>query len=245
VTGNKQWINNDRKKMTISSICSWMVPNSFGPGETLPISVKLEQQQNSQTGYDSSISLYPGQERGVEGDGPGASISWREGAAIRTAAGQARAPLGSKDRFYLHLTCKIGPDRHDTYFFYVFNPGPPKPVVVPPTPGPSTTGTTGHAIGRPAPDEHGHSGASWSGSWNSNFGSIQMRQQGSQVQGDYPYKSGRLSGTLQGNTLRGQWTQENATGHFVFQLSADGQSFRGSWGRGAADNDGGPWEGTR
>ena len=54
-----------------------------------------------------------------------------------------------------------------------------------------------------------------------------------------------LGGTVQGDTLRGQWTQENAAGHFAFRLSADGRSFRGSWGRGAADSDGGPWEGTR
>ena len=48
------------------------------------------------------------------------------------------------------------------------------------------------------------------------------------VTGDYPYKSGSLSGTIgSGNAIQGQWWQSDGRGSFVFYLNASG--FSGKW----------------
>ena len=228
----KQWVDADRRRMTISATCSWQgIPGGMAPGTDFPVSVKIEQLQNSQTGYDTWVKLYPGEEGGNEGDGPSANASWREGAVSRSERGTFRAPRGSKQRYYIRAQCKVAGDYHETWYYYRFDQG----LAAPATGQPSSPSPAPAAVALP----------SWTGVWTSNFGAMRLSQQAGRVTGSYDYKGGRIDGELSGNTLRGRWMQDNASGHFVFHLSADGSRFDGSWGRGAADSDGGPWRGTR
>jgi hypothetical protein len=88
------------------------------------------------------------------------------------------------------------------------------------------------------------SSGAWAGTWDTAFGTMVLQQQGSGITGTYDYKDGRIEGMVQGAELRGYWVQANAQGRFVFNLSADGQSFSGTWGYGESTTDGG-WTGTR
>lgn len=48
------------------------------------------------------------------------------------------------------------------------------------------------------------------------------------VTGDYPHKSGSISGTLSENgVIKGQWRQSDGRGKFVFYLNNNG--FSGKW----------------
>jgi hypothetical protein len=107
------------------------------------------------------------------------------------------------------------------------------------------------ASSEPAP------GAVWEGLWQTNFGPIgfaMVEGEPSLIAGAYEYAmdgrtiSGTLLGTVQGNTLDVTWEDEPGglgSGHARFTLSADGQSFTGTWGRGDSYTDGGEWSGSR
>ncbi|MBL8311397.1 MAG: hypothetical protein JNL19_13310 [Burkholderiales bacterium] len=234
VAALKQWVDNDRRRQTIAATCSWQgIPGGIAPGASFAVSVKIDQSQNTQTGYDTWVKLYPGEEGGNEGDGPSASASWREGAVAHTDKATLRAPRGGSQRYYIRAQCKVAGDYHETIFYYRFAPGAAQ-VQVPPvaTPTPPAAPAAASAV-------------SWTGDWSTNFGAMQLTQRGSHVSGAYDYRGGRLEGELVANVLRGRWTQDNASGHFVFQLSADGRRFDGRWGRGTADSDGGVWQGSR
>ena len=100
-------------------------------------------------------------------------------------------------------------------------------------------------------------GAVWEGLWQTNFGPIgfaMVEGQPSLIAGAYEYAmegrtiSGTLLGTVQGHTLDVNWEDEPGglgSGHARFTLSADGQSFTGTWGRGDSYSDGGEWSGSR
>lgn len=88
--------------------------------------------------------------------------------------------------------------------------------------------------------------ASFSGSWESNFGVIVMTQSGSTVTGTYSHDVGSLQGTVSGNKLTGTWVESDDKGTFTFTLSADGKSFKGSWKETEPDpGQGGGWDGTK
>jgi hypothetical protein len=89
----------------------------------------------------------------------------------------------------------------------------------------------------------------WTGSWNMYWGSnekikLSMQESGSTVTGTYEWRDGRLTGTLQGKTLRGNWTQSNNSGWFIFVLNDDSNSFSGEWGYQKGVNQG-IWNGFR
>jgi hypothetical protein len=75
----------------------------------------------------------------------------------------------------------------------------------------------------------------WSGTWDSNWGQMTLSQSGNQVTGSYAHDTGRISGTVTGNMLSGQWSEAPSyappddAGDVEFTLSADGQSFTGHW----------------
>lgn len=236
VAALKQWVDREGRRLTISTTCSWKgVPGGFRPGEAIAVSVKVDQRQNTQTGYDSWVKLYAGEEGGNETDGPDAAAGWRDGAVSRTASGQFIAPNAGARRFIIRAHCKVAGDAHDTIYVYSHRDGPAAAPTAagasPPTaPGAGTPATAGDA---------------WSGAWSTNFGAMTLARSGRQVTGRYDYRGGRIEGLLDGQVLRGTWIQDNARGHFVFHLSPDGRSFQGRWGRGAADSDGGEWRGSR
>jgi hypothetical protein len=71
-----------------------------------------------------------------------------------------------------------------------------------------------------------------------------LKQSGNTVTGSYYDGKASLSGTVQGNTVEGTFTEALGKGLFTFVLSDDGNGFTGSWG----PQDGtksGTWNGTR
>ncbi|HLC30384.1 MAG TPA: hypothetical protein VJM51_06360 [Dehalococcoidia bacterium] len=109
-----------------------------------------------------------------------------------------------------------------------------------PTPIPSATSTP-----TPTPVV---SNCSWTGTWSTTYKTMQLTQSGSAVTGTYEYNSGRISGTASGATASGRWDEGAETpggdGGFIWTMSADCNSFTGTWGNGSYST-GGSWSGTR
>lgn len=79
----------------------------------------------------------------------------------------------------------------------------------------------------------------WVGRWLTNestIGVLTLTQQGNVVTGTYPWKEGRVRGTVSGNEFVGEWTQSSGKGGFRLTLSADGKTLRGSWNYAADGN---------
>ena len=88
----------------------------------------------------------------------------------------------------------------------------------------------------------------FTGDWETAWGPVSLVQKGNEVLGTYAGDlfPGKLSGVVKGNVLSFTWTGDNnEVGKGVFILSADGQSFKGTWGGGGSETDGGQWNGTR
>jgi len=99
----------------------------------------------------------------------------------------------------------------------------------------------------------------FSGRWDTNMGEMRMQQAGDHIVGSYELKGGRVEGHVDGNTLRGIWTQYSADhrcleprmgsdywGRFQLHLNRDGDAFYGHWSY--CDNErgtGGNWTGQR
>jgi hypothetical protein len=90
-------------------------------------------------------------------------------------------------------------------------------------------------------------GPSFSGSWDTNWGRIEMTQKGSKVMGHYAGQfSGIIDGTVAGSRLNFTWSQPNGQyGKGYFDISPDGSTITGSWGIEESDSNGGSWSGTR
>jgi len=91
-----------------------------------------------------------------------------------------------------------------------------------------------------------------SGKWSSNFGEITFKQSGNMVEGFYTHDSGRIRGTLKGNTFIGRWMEAptyrppHDAGDVKFVFSKDGKSFSGKWRYGFGGNSwNGNWSGKR
>ena len=102
------------------------------------------------------------------------------------------------------------------------------------------------AGGASAPGQYNPSpnGGTWvAGSYQSDFGLVELRQNGTQVEGTYTHQNGRVQGTLEGNVLRGTWSQApsysppNDAGSI--ELTFTNGQFNGWWRYGYQ----GPWEG--
>ena len=88
---------------------------------------------------------------------------------------------------------------------------------------------------------------SFTGSWDTNWGTMEMTQKGIQVMGHYTGQfKGIISGSVSGNRLNFTWSQPNGEhGKGYFVISDDGNSIAGYWGMNESDSDGGSWTGTR
>jgi uncharacterized protein YkwD len=97
---------------------------------------------------------------------------------------------------------------------------------------------------------------SWTGTWETDFGTLALAQTGDQVTGTYAYISavsggavnGSLTGAVTGDSLSGTWTATPSgppfdSGTFRFVLAGDGGSFEGNivYANGEADI----WDGAR
>jgi hypothetical protein len=93
----------------------------------------------------------------------------------------------------------------------------------------------------------------WTGAWTTEYGTVQLTQNGSQVTGRYGYdpglSRGTIKGTVSGATLVGKFDARASggpteVGTFEWRMSADGLAFTGSWLR-SGTQEGGSWTGTR
>ncbi|MEZ6010076.1 MAG: hypothetical protein R3F05_20265 [Planctomycetota bacterium] len=88
----------------------------------------------------------------------------------------------------------------------------------------------------------------WATAWNGGTTNMVLVVNGRSVTGTYDYRGGSITGTLSedGRTLEGTWRQsENGfRGELRFRLSDDRESFRGTFGLGAATNSN-YWNGKR
>jgi len=84
------------------------------------------------------------------------------------------------------------------------------------------------------------------GLWETNFGRVELTQNGNQIQGTYPQNNGRIRGILRGNVMTGTWTQDPThrpprdAGTVEFVFNRDGTLWNGNWRFGNS----GPWEGA-
>ncbi len=93
----------------------------------------------------------------------------------------------------------------------------------------------------------------FTGLWSTTYGAMRLVADGSSVRGSYSWGGGALvEGVCEGRVLRATYTESDGTlGRAVFELSPDGESFRGRWRAGlerpleAGDRDAGRWSGTR
>lgn len=93
----------------------------------------------------------------------------------------------------------------------------------------------------------------WTGTWQHwpRWDPLYLAQNGNTVSGNYDYDKGRLSGTLDGNTLTGEWSEwpsyapPDDAGHFVFTVSGDCNSFDGLYNYGDDDDSWMGWGGER
>ena len=89
-------------------------------------------------------------------------------------------------------------------------------------------------------------GGAWETTWGGGRAVLDLTQQGTAVTGTYSgTNEGKVKGTLAGNVLTGNWIGTGDSGAFVLTFSADGKSFKGTWGMERSRTDGGPWTGTR
>lgn len=83
----------------------------------------------------------------------------------------------------------------------------------------------------------------WQGAWSTNYGVLELRQNGRRVSGHYA--AGRVNGNVSGGTLSGFFRNDERkkNGRFEFRLIS-GEDFQGAWAWGGADPDT-AWTGER
>lgn len=81
----------------------------------------------------------------------------------------------------------------------------------------------------------------WTGVWLPFEGEWRLAQNGTSVSGSYLDGKGLVSGTVDGDVLRGEWKEAPTysppfeAGHFTVTMSADCSGFNGTWGLGDAE----------
>jgi len=75
----------------------------------------------------------------------------------------------------------------------------------------------------------------WTGTWETNYGKVELQQTGNTVTGSYMIKQGRIDGIVLGNELSGKWSEApsyappNDAGEFIIRMDKSGISFKGMW----------------
>jgi uncharacterized protein (DUF2147 family) len=88
----------------------------------------------------------------------------------------------------------------------------------------------------------------WTGTWDTNWGTMKLTQQDNEVTGSYVLNdndnsdNGVIKGIVDGNTLKGTWSDELGKGEFEFKLMPDKRSFKGYYNTDAGPNG---WDGTK
>jgi hypothetical protein len=89
---------------------------------------------------------------------------------------------------------------------------------------------------------------SFTGIWDTKWGLLMLKQIGNEVTGSYTFRQGKISGTVKGNILIGEWSQAPTysppnAGEIKFVLAQDGQSYIGNWRNGYMGNWKNDWSG--
>lgn len=88
----------------------------------------------------------------------------------------------------------------------------------------------------------------WAGTWETNWGTMKLTQQDNEVTGSYDLNdndnsyNGVIKGIVDGNTLKGTWSDDLGEGEFEFKLMPDKRSFKGYYIIGSVNNE---WHGTK
>ena len=95
----------------------------------------------------------------------------------------------------------------------------------------------------------------WSGTWDTNWGTMYLTQSLGKVTGTYDYQGGKIEGyiskNLSGNILVGTWSEDPSytppddAGDIEFIMSSDFNSFTGHWRYGSSGDWYADWNGTR
>jgi len=92
---------------------------------------------------------------------------------------------------------------------------------------------------------------SWTGTWNTEWGPMNLQQSGNRVTGSYTHDQGRIDGTATGSRLVGTWSEAPSysppgdAGDVELTMAEDCQSFSGSWRYGSEGDWSGSWTGSR
>lgn len=89
---------------------------------------------------------------------------------------------------------------------------------------------------------------SYAGTWDSTWGKMELMQEGNHVHGSFTgYRSGGITGHVDGDLYRFGWTQlhPESHGHGWMQMSPDGSHLEGRWGYLEDDSNGGRWAADR
>ncbi len=112
----------------------------------------------------------------------------------------------------------------------------------------NASGAAGHAQAASGLPVH-LTNCDYTGTWNTDWGTMQLSQSGNHVKGNYTYDSGRLDGTINDGVFVGKWSESptysepDDAGDAEFYFTKDCSAFTGNWryGTGSA---GAPWDGT-
>ncbi len=91
----------------------------------------------------------------------------------------------------------------------------------------------------------------FSGSWNTEWGVLTIRQNGESVTGEYTHKAGKIEGTVSGDRLNFFWAQSPSystpsdAGDGYFIISTDGKKLNGKWRYGYSGEWQGDWSGSK
>jgi len=86
---------------------------------------------------------------------------------------------------------------------------------------------------------------SYSGMWETTYGRMRLTQEGSKVSGDYSYTTtSTIAGEVEGDRLTFEYSEGETTGEGWYELSEDGESFRGRWRKEGAER-WSRWRGSR
>jgi hypothetical protein len=91
----------------------------------------------------------------------------------------------------------------------------------------------------------------WTGTWQTTWGEMRIRQDGDRITGTYAHANGRFEAELlPGHRARGRWYEGEADtdklrGEFLWKLAPDGKNFAGKWSFGFEQPMTGIWEAWR
>lgn len=86
----------------------------------------------------------------------------------------------------------------------------------------------------------------WTGTWETNWGTMTLDQKGESLSGTYEHDNGRITGRVVGNMIIGRWSEApgynppDSAGDFQIVISDDCRSFDGKWKYGSRQ---GSWDG--